>query len=142
MRRLVVGDVLPRDAQPVLRVVHQRIEPMLGWNGGRINPQFLVVGRAPDHFFAPVAENVSAQGGVAFVPLFEAQPSAVSITVSTFSAQFHLKIVLRSSNSLSVSPSQKTPKLQERGSRSDIFSPLALNNPVMPAPLTQHSKPG
>src|SRR5690348_8964534 len=80
--------------------------------------------------------------GVAFVPLFDAQPSAVSIMVSAPSAQFHLKIVLRSSNSLSVSPSQKTPKLQERGSWSDIFSPLALNNPVTPAPLTQHSKPG
>src|SRR5262245_30748283 len=82
------------------------------------------------------------RAGVAFVPLFDAQPSAVSNTASTLSAQFHLKIMLRSSNSLSVSPSQKTPKLHERGSRSDIFSPLALNNPAMPAPLTQHSKPG
>src|SRR6185436_13172682 len=77
--------------------------------------------------------------GVAFVPLFDVQPSAVSKTVSVPSVQFHLVMRLRSSSSRNTSPSHQTPKLHERGSRSAIFSPLALNSPVTPAPLTQHS---
>src|SRR6266496_1202583 len=77
--------------------------------------------------------------GVALVPLLEVQPSATSRVVSVASDQCHLEMVLRSSNSPRTSPSQNTPKLHERGVVSEIFSPLALNKPVTPAPFTQHS---
>src|SRR5262245_36797140 len=80
--------------------------------------------------------------GVAFVPLLDVQPSAVSNRSSLPVVQFHFEIVFRSSNSLSTSPSHQTPKLQDRGDASEIFSPLALKRPVTPAPLTHDSKPG
>src|SRR5688572_8940043 len=79
--------------------------------------------------------------GVAFVPLLDEQPSAVSRTSSVAVVQFHFKIVFRSSNSRSTSPSHQIPKLQDRGDASEIFSPLALKSPVRPAPLTHDSKP-
>src|SRR6185503_13929383 len=74
--------------------------------------------------------------GVAFVPLFDAQPSAVNRRSSVPVVQFHFEIVLRSSNSRSKSPSHQTPKLQDLGDASEIFSPFELNSPVRPAPLT------
>src|SRR5437870_12441363 len=77
--------------------------------------------------------------GVALVPLFEAQPSAVSSTFSVSFSQSHLVIVVRSRISRSRSPSHQTPKLHERGRRSLIFSPLQLYSPVTPPPATQHS---
>src|SRR4030095_6013091 len=36
--RLVIGHVLPCDAQPVSRVVHQGVETMPGWYNSRIDP--------------------------------------------------------------------------------------------------------
>ena len=56
-------------------------------------------------------------------------------------SQFHFEIVLRSSNSLKRSPSQKMPKLHERGILSEIFSPFALKIPLIPAPKLHDSKP-
>src|SRR5829696_7939771 len=38
VRRLVVGDVLPRDAEPVDGVVHQRGEAMRGGDGRGVYP--------------------------------------------------------------------------------------------------------
>src|SRR5215203_3186394 len=79
--------------------------------------------------------------GVAFVPLFDSAPSAVKITSVVSFSQFHFEIVLRSSSSLKRSPSQNTPKLHERGILSEIFSPLALKIPLIPAPKLHDSKP-
>src|ERR1044071_8757148 len=50
VRGLVVGDVLPRDAQAVLRVVREGVEARGGRDGRRVDAQLLVVGRAPDDF--------------------------------------------------------------------------------------------
>ena len=66
LRRLVVADILPGHAQPVLRVVHQSVKAVCGRDRRRVDAQFLVVGRPPDDFFAPVAENIRAKGGGGF----------------------------------------------------------------------------
>src|SRR5258708_35519376 len=79
--------------------------------------------------------------GVALVPLLEVQPSAVRRRVSEPSVQFHLEIVLRSSNSRSKSASHQTPQLQERGLRSEICSPLTFQTPRRPAPDAHISYP-
>src|SRR5262245_10466848 len=72
--------------------------------------------------------------GVAFVPLFEAQPAADSSTDSELFSQSHFEIVVRSSSSRSKSPSHQTPKLHERGLRSLTFSPLTFQTPSRPGP--------
>src|SRR6266545_7135329 len=69
MRGLVVADVLPRDGETVLRVVHQGTEPMLRRDGGGVDAQLLVVGGAPDDFLTPVPEQVRAQAGRGFAPV-------------------------------------------------------------------------
>ena len=43
MRRLVVADVLPRDAQAILRVVHERAQAVLRRNRRGVEAQLLVV---------------------------------------------------------------------------------------------------
>ena len=58
VRRLVVGDVLPRDAQAVLRVVHEGVEALRGRGGRRVDAQLLVVGRAPDDLLGDWREEV------------------------------------------------------------------------------------
>src|SRR5262245_43779957 len=51
--------------------------------------------------------------GVAFVPLLEAIPESESSAVVFPAVQFHLLIVVPSSNSRNRSPSHQTPKLIE-----------------------------
>src|ERR1700752_1733201 len=77
--------------------------------------------------------------GVALVPLFEAHSSAFNNTVSVLSTGFHFEITLRSSSSLSTSPSHQIPNLHDRGVWSEIFSPFAFQRPLSPAPRTQLS---
>src|SRR2546426_9024737 len=60
--------------------------------------------------------------GVAFVPLFEAMPESESSVVVFPWSQFHLLIVVPSSNSRSRSPSHQTPKLIE-GLVAEICTP-------------------
>src|SRR5262245_28207835 len=80
--------------------------------------------------------------GVAFVPLFEAHPSAVSKTDSRSVCQSHLLIVVRSRSSRSRSPSHQTPKLHDRGFRSETFSPFTFHTPERPGPDAHISYPG
>src|SRR5690606_1500915 len=80
--------------------------------------------------------------GVALDPLLELQSSARSSVSNALLFQFHFMILFRSNNSRKGSPSHQTPKLQEPGVTSVIFSPLTENSPWMPAPKTQHSAPG
>ena len=61
VRRLIVGHVLPGDGETVLRVVHQSSETVLGRNRGGEDAKFFVVRRAEDDFFAPIAEEISAE---------------------------------------------------------------------------------
>ena len=63
VRRLIVSNILPRDAQSILRIVHQRVQPMGSRNRRRVDPQFFVVRRPEDDFFSPVSEEVGAQSG-------------------------------------------------------------------------------
>ena len=63
---LVVADVLPGDAKAILRIVHQGVEAMLRGNGRGVDAQFFVVGGAPYHFLAPIAEDVRAEDGSGF----------------------------------------------------------------------------
>ena len=83
MRRLVVPDVLPRDRQPVLRVVHQRVEAVGRRNRRRVDAERL---RCPRRARSPLPasrrEYRRQSAGVDLVPLFEAAPSAVSSLTS------------------------------------------------------------
>src|SRR5262249_7987576 len=138
MRRLVIGDVLPRDAQPILGVVHQRIEPTPGRNGGRINPQFLVVGRAPDHFLAPITQNVGAQRGRGLRAVVrprpvDTRPCSPALSSSTLP---HLS---RPTHSVAPPPHQNAPKWQGRRSPVELFSPRPLHRPAPPALFPHHS---
>ena len=69
--------------------------------------------------------------GVAFVPLFDVQPSAVKSVSSLPFCQSHLEIALRSSSSRSRSPSHQMAKFTVRGP-APIRSPLQLFNPSEP----------
>ena len=66
--RLIVGDVLPGDGEAILRVMHERVEAMLGGDRRGENAELLVVGGAENDFFAPVAEEVDAESGVEPLP--------------------------------------------------------------------------
>src|SRR5690348_8371116 len=79
--------------------------------------------------------------GVAFVPLFDAQPVALSSVVSASFFQSHFVIVVLSRISRSRSPSHHTAKLHERGFLSDTFSPLTFHNPDSPLPDAHDSQP-
>src|SRR3954471_6613098 len=59
--RLVVPDVLPGYAEPVLRVVHEGVQPVIGRDCGRVDPQLAVVRRPPDPLLPPVAQDVRTQ---------------------------------------------------------------------------------
>src|SRR5271155_1958813 len=72
--------------------------------------------------------------GVDLVPLFDTQPSATTSGVSVPDSQFHLVIQLLSRISRSGSPSHQTPKLHDRGLRSEIVSPLTSHRPESPWP--------
>ena len=61
VRWFVVNDVLPRNGQAVLRIVHQGVEPVLGRNGRGVEAEGLAIGRGHDDFFAPVAEDVGGE---------------------------------------------------------------------------------
>ena len=61
MRRLVVADVLPGDRDPILRIVHQRVEAIGCRDCRRVDPQRGVVVGAPDDLFAPVTQDVGRQ---------------------------------------------------------------------------------
>lgn len=61
---LVVGDVLPGDAEAVDGVVHQGDEAMGGGDRGGEQAQLLAVAGGGEEFFAPVAEQVGAEAGV------------------------------------------------------------------------------
>ena len=69
VRRLIVRNVLPGNAQTVLRIVHQRIEAILSRYNRGVNVQLFIVRRAPDHFFPPIAQNICTQCGRCFGPI-------------------------------------------------------------------------
>lgn len=96
-----------RRLEAVLRVVHQRRKAVLRRRSRGVEAQLFVVGRAPEHFLAPVAEQIGALAGVALLPLFHVAPSAVKTFVSAPAPQSHLLTRLRSSNSRSRSPSTR-----------------------------------
>src|SRR5262245_11489731 len=77
--------------------------------------------------------------GVAFDPLFEEQPVAVSKVDSDSFSQFHFVIELRSSSSRSGSPSHQIAKLQLLGFRVDATSPFVFQTPPRPCPDAQNS---
>ncbi len=77
--------------------------------------------------------------GVDFVPLLDVQPWATSRGDSALVFQSHLVMRLLSRISRSRSPSHQTPKLHERGLRSEIISPLTFHNPTSPWPEAQDS---
>lgn len=58
MGRLVVARVLPGDSDAVLRVVHEGGDAVRGRNGGGVEAKVRAVFGSPDHFFAPVADEV------------------------------------------------------------------------------------
>ena len=60
--------------------------------------------------------------GVALVPLFDETPDGASKAVVLPASQFHLEIVVTSSNSRSRSPSHQTPKLID-GFADEIWTP-------------------
>src|SRR5215475_4187436 len=64
--------------------------------------------------------------GVAFVPLLEAIPESESSAVVFPAVQFHLLIVVPSSNSRNRSPSHQTPKLI-KGLVAEICTPRGPN---------------
>ena len=64
--RLIVGHVLPGDGEAILRVMHERVEAVLGGDRRGKNAELLVVGSAENDFFAPVAEEVDAESGGGF----------------------------------------------------------------------------
>src|SRR4051812_32291609 len=66
MRWLIVGHVLPGNAEAVLRIIHQGVETMGSWYSRREDTQLLVIGSTVDHFFAPIAPDISAQHRVCF----------------------------------------------------------------------------
>ena len=63
MRWLVIRNVLPGDAKTVDMILHKRYERVPGLDSGGAYAQRLAVIGAPDNFFSPVAEEVSAQNG-------------------------------------------------------------------------------
>ena len=116
---------------------------MLRRDGRRVDAQFLVVGRAPDHFLAPVAEDVGAQRGRGLRAVVRrAAFGGKQYGSVVSSSQFHLKIVLRSSSSLSRSPSQQTPKLHGARLAVGYLFALGVEHAVDARAATQHSKPG
>ena len=62
--RLVIADVLAQHAHAVDDVAHQRMEAVLGGDVGHVDAQGLVVRRADDQLFTPVAEEVGRNGRV------------------------------------------------------------------------------
>lgn len=60
MRWLVVRDVLPRYAESVNMILHERHDAVFGWNGSDVDAEGLIIGGAPDNFFSPVAKKVGA----------------------------------------------------------------------------------
>ena len=68
MRRRVVHHVLPGDPQPVLRIVHEGMEAVLGRDRRGVESQRFTVGSRDEHLLAPVAENVSHETRLACAP--------------------------------------------------------------------------
>src|SRR5690349_17252729 len=58
MRRLIVGHILPGNAEAVMRVLHKSVKLIIGGDSGGQNAQLFIVFCAIDHFFAPVAYNI------------------------------------------------------------------------------------
>ena len=80
--------------------------------------------------------------GFDLVPLFEAQPSAVSSRPARAGRRSHLAIVVPSSSSRSRSPSHQTPKLQDRGLRiGDLLAAGDRTRPSSPRPEAHISYP-
>ena len=61
MWRFVVGHVLPREGQAVLRIVHQSVEPVFGWDGGGVKSQRLAIRRGHENLLTPVAKDVACE---------------------------------------------------------------------------------
>src|SRR4051812_25561670 len=61
VRRLIVADVLPGDAESILRIVHERDEAMAGGNGRAIDGYLFVVSAGKNDFSPPVAKQIGAQ---------------------------------------------------------------------------------
>ncbi len=57
VRRLIVCHILGGDLQPVLRIVHERIEAMLRRGRRHVDAKRVVAG-AEDGFLTPVAEDI------------------------------------------------------------------------------------
>lgn len=66
MRRLVVGGILPGDAEPVNRIMHQRVKAVAGEMCRCIDTERAAVFRSPYHFFPPVSEQVGLKNRVSF----------------------------------------------------------------------------
>ena len=61
VRRLVIDHVLPSNAEPILRVLHECVQPMFCRNRSRVNTQGLAIGRSHDDLFTPVTNDVANQ---------------------------------------------------------------------------------
>ena len=66
MSRLIAGNVLPSDTQPMHGIMHQRDQAIVGWRGAREDPQFFPVARACNDFFSPVSHDVGTETGIGF----------------------------------------------------------------------------
>ena len=66
MGRLIIGYVLPGDAETIDRVVHEGAESVPGWNCGGEDAQFFVVASSGDDFLPPITEYIGAKDRVGF----------------------------------------------------------------------------
>ena len=137
VRRLVVGGVLPGDRDPVLRVVHQRGERLVG--AGRV-----VLSRSAARVLSEVGQMTSSRqsprrspdsAGVALVPLLECTPEPVSSRVSPPVPYLSMwRAVEQLALRVAVPPDQEVGRAGLRPSAPGRRS--ALRSPWRPPPTT------
>lgn len=69
MRRLVVRGILPSDPEPVNRIVHQRVNTVMGKMCRCIDTERTAVFGSPNDLFPPVSEQVGLKNRVSFCPV-------------------------------------------------------------------------